>query len=277
MEITNLKNLSISNLILIILNDKNNDILRKYAEVELKHRIQNVGWYYEELLHFDDKVIKQRGLNVNDYLISPNVNMQQLMEAYFLYDWKADYESNYLLFSEKHLCNEANFAAPFFSKICSKEIKNLDKRIENIKSSNQKEILLTFKKALEDREERITKEKKQWFKEDPIEALGANEAFCQLDGDMGLCHEFMMNYSNEKMYRHLNSKLGRLKLMILDNLNDTLFDPDLVQNLCGLRFVTKDSSKLNLQKRRLLNQVNSGFEVDYNTEPMQKALTKIKK
>ena len=43
MEIKDLKNISISNLILIILNDKNNDILRRCGEVELRKRIKNVG------------------------------------------------------------------------------------------------------------------------------------------------------------------------------------------------------------------------------------------
>ena len=78
MEIKNLRKISISNLILIILNDKNDDVLRKCAEIELRKRIKNVGWKFDDLLHFDDKVIQKRGLDVNNYLISPNINMQQL-------------------------------------------------------------------------------------------------------------------------------------------------------------------------------------------------------
>ena len=128
MEIKNLKHISISNLILIILNDKNSDILRKCAEIELRKRIKNVGWEFNDLLHFDDKVIQKRGLDVNNYLISQNVDMQQLMETYFMYDWQINYDSNYLLFSEKHLCNDVDFGDSFFSKICAREIKNLDKR-----------------------------------------------------------------------------------------------------------------------------------------------------
>lgn len=50
MEIKDLRNVSISNLILIILNDKNSDIVRKCAEVELRKRIKNVGWKYDDLL-----------------------------------------------------------------------------------------------------------------------------------------------------------------------------------------------------------------------------------
>lgn len=44
MEIKDLKKISISNLILIILNDKNIDVLRKCAETELRERVKYVGW-----------------------------------------------------------------------------------------------------------------------------------------------------------------------------------------------------------------------------------------
>ena len=67
MEFENLKNISISNLILIILDNRNADMLRKYAEIELRKRIKNVGWEFDDLLHFDDKVIQKRGLDINNY------------------------------------------------------------------------------------------------------------------------------------------------------------------------------------------------------------------
>ncbi len=277
MEIKNLKNISISNLILIILNEKNSDIVRKCAEVELRKRIQNVGWEYDDLLHFDDKVIQQRGLDIENYLISPNVNMQQLMETYFMYAWQTDYYSNYLLFSEKHLCNEANFAAPFFSIVCNAEINNIKQRLEKEKNHSQKDLLLFFKHLLEEREKKVKQDKQKIFKDDPIELLCHNEAMYQLDGDIATCHEFLQNCSDEKMYKLLSSNLGMLKLGILGLLNDTLFDADLVQYLCGLNFVIKDSSKLNRQKRQLLREARSDYEVNYESEGMQKVLQRINK
>ena len=276
MEIKELKSISISNLILIILNNKNNDILRKCAEVELKRRIRNVGWEYDDLLHFDDKVIKERGLELDNYLISPNVNMQQLMETYFIFDKDADYDSNYLLFSEKHLCNEVDFAATFFRKICSIEIKNIDKRINGSDITLQKEALLFIKQMLLERQKKAKQTIREIKKNDPVELLCANEAMYQLDSSHALCHEFLYNISDEERYDILSSKLGMLKANILESLNDSLYDPDIIQYLCGLRFVRKDSSKLNRQKRQLLNQVRSGFEVDYQTETMKKVLQKTK-
>ena len=277
MEIRNYKSISISNLILIILNDKNTDIVRKCAEVELRKRIQNVGWEYDDLLHFDDKVIQQRGLNIENYLISPNVNMQQLIETYFMYSWQTDYYSNYLLFSEKHLCNEANFAAPFFSKLCNAEINNINRRLEKAKTQSQKDILILLKRSLEERAKKVRQEKQEIFKEHPIELLCYSDAMYQLDGDTNaLFYEAFQNYSDEKMHRLLSSKLGMLKLGILETLNFTLFDSDIVQYLYGLNFVRKNSSKLNRQKRKLLHEARSGYEVNYEIEGIKKVLQRNK-
>lgn len=280
MEIKELKRISISNLILVVLNDKNNDSLRKCAEIELKRRIRNVGWEYDDLLHFDDKVIKERGLDVDNYLISSNVNMQQLMETYFLYNHDTDYDSNYLLFSEKHLCNEADLFEPFFRKICAKEIKNIDKictkEIRNSDKEYYDTLMLAHQKLLF-RQQKAKQVIRDAYKFDPIEILCANEAMCQLDSGNQTCHEFLCNISDEEKYKLLSSKLGMMKVAILETLNDSLFDYDLMQYLAGLKFVLNDSAKLNKQKRQLLQQVRSGYAVDYESDSMQKALKKVKK
>lgn len=274
MKIENLKKVSISNLILIILNDKNKDILRKCAESELRKRIKNVNWEFDDLLHFDDKVIQKRGLDINNYLISPNINMQQLMETYFMYDWKTDYYSNNLLFSEKHLCNEVDFGDTFFTKVCTKEIINLNKRLQNSTSESQKEFLLSIKQILEERNKSCNKSKQEILKNNPIELLCCNEAMQHFDEVIG--YEFLQNYSNEEIYKLLSSKLGMLKIGTLEILNETLYDSDFFQNLYGLIFVKKDSSKLSFQKKLLLHQLENNFEVNYETNQIQKVLHKRK-
>ena len=275
MQIKNLKTLSISNLILIILNSENRDILRKYAEVELRKRIRNVGWKYDDLLHFDDKVIEERGLDVDNYLISPNVNMQQLMETYFLYSKDTNYDSNYLLFSEKHLCNEADFTAPFFRKICKREIENIDKRIKKQNLETEKQILLAIKYMLVERQQQTKREIELVSKDTFVDILTVNDAMYQLDGTFATFHEFLFNISDEEMYRLLKSKFGNIKLAFLENLNNNLFDSDLMQYLCGLKFILNDSSKLKKQKRQLKQQVRSGYEVNYQTDAIQKKLKRI--
>ena len=274
MEIINLKKVSISNLVLIILNDKNKDILRKCAESELRKRIKNVNCEFDDLLHFDDKVIQKRGLDINNYLISPNINMQQLMETYFMYDWKTDCYSNNLLFSEKHLCNELDFGDTFFTKVCTKEIINLTKRLQNSTSESQKEVLLSIKQILEERNKSLKQSKQELLKNEPIELLCCNEAMYHFGEVIG--YECLQNYSDEEMYKLLSSKLGILKAGALDILSETLYDLDFFQNLYGLRFVKKDSSKLSFQKSQLLHQLENNFEVNYETDQIQKVLHKIK-
>ena len=251
-------------------------MLRKYAEIELRKRVKNVGWEFDDLLHFDDKAIQKRGLDINNYLISSNINMQKLMEIYFTYDWQTNFASNYLLFSEKHLCNKEDFGDSFFTKVCTREIRNLDRRLQNSSSESEKENLLLIKQTLEERNKAFSQSKQEILKDDPIELLCHNEAMYQLDGDSWSCHEFLQNYSDEEMYKLLSSKIGMLKIGILEILNDTLYDPDLVQYLCGLKFVKKDSSKLSHQKKQILQQLRNNFEVNYETESIQKVLKRTK-
>ena len=277
MNIKNLKNISISNLILIILNDKNKDHLRKYAEIELRKRIKHVCCDLDDIMHFDDKIIQQRGLDINNYLISPNVNMQQLMETYFTYKCHTDKRTDNLLFSEKNLCNNLDFGNSFFSKVCNKEIKNLDKRLKSTSTYTQKENLLVFKKLLEERKDNLTQSKKELLHDDPTELLCHSDIMGQLETNTGGCCEFFQNCSDEETYKLLSTNTGMLKWMILSAINDTLLDPDAAQYLCGLHFVRKDSSKLSSQKRQLLSQARGGFEVDYETEQMRKVLQRIKK
>ncbi len=50
-----------------------------------------------------------------------------------------------------------------------------------------------------------------------------------------------------------------------------------MQDLYALHFIKKDSRKLNEQKRKLLNQVENGFIVDYQSDTIQKTLQRVKK
>lgn len=200
--------------------------------------------------------------------------MQKLMETYFMYNINASYKSNELLFSEKHLCNETDLRSQFFNKICTHEAQNLNTRLLTTDNSDEKEMLTLAKNALEDRQARVSKIKKD-FIEYPEDLLCFNEAMLQLAGSYGIEEYYNFNYncSDEEIYKLLTSKLGIIKLTLMEQFE--LFDFDLVQNIYGLHFVRKDSKKLNNQKRQLLQQVNSGFQVDYSVDNIQKVLRKI--
>lgn len=269
MEIKNLKNLSISNLILIIVNDKYSDILRKCAEVELRKRVKHLGIQFDDLVHFDDKVIQERGLDIDNYLLSPSVNLQQLMETYFKYCYRKQFEKNGLLFSEKHLCNDNDIGSPFFSNLCKKEIARLNKRIVGrtyIESHDD----LVARDVLQLRGKVIKQDNIEFLRDDPVELLFYNDALYQLDD--GITLEPYMNLSDEERYKYLSTHLGRIKLAVADVLSDTILDPDIIQYLYGLHFVLKDSRKLNYQKRLLMNQLRRGYEVDYGSEEIKKVL-----
>lgn len=274
MNIKNLENLSISNLILIILNDKNRDNLRKYAEVELRKRIKNVGWQFDDLLHLDDKVIQKRGLDINNYLISRDVNIKQLMETYFMYVQDKD---NSLLFSEKHLCNNKDYGDLFFTKVCTKEIENLNKRLECLTNESQKELLLSVKQILEKRNQEFESYKPKLTKDGPEALPCFNDAMWQIEGIVRPYREFLPNWSDEEKYKLLTSKLKSLKIRALENFNYFLYESDFLQYLYISNFVRKDSSRLSYQKSNILKQLKNHYEVNYDTEEVQKVLKKINK
>ena len=271
-KVEDLRKLPISHLILIILNDKYGSISREFAEIELKLRIKKLDIEFDDLLHFDDKVIKSRGLDIDNYLISKNVDMQKLMETYFKYDKDkgGEYYSEELLFSEKHLCNELDLGEPFFRKVCLREIKNINNRLDKIEDLSEKELLVNVKNTLERRNLKTNEAIKQVYdKEFLEEILTINEAFNQI-GDF--CYDFVPEMSNEELYKIRISKLKRIKYSLLEAIDDYIFDLDMVQNLCLLNFVRKDGNKLNYQKKKLLRQVRNGFEVNYNVDAIKNSL-----
>ena len=268
MEIKDLIKLPISHLILIIVDDKQNSFLRKFAEIELKNRIKNLGINFEDLIQMELKKIKERGIDINNYLFSSNPNVQQLMELYFSEVYKTKFEDSKILLSESHLCTDMNFMASFFDKICDIEIKNLSKRINFVNPN--KETLLLFKNALEGRKREINKEKKLLRGTDILEF---NFAFNYLEDISFLFIE--SDLSTEEIYNIQKSKIKFLKWFILISLSDKLFESDLLGDLYILKRVLEDSSKLGNQRKILLSQIKSGFIVDYETENMQKAKQRI--
>lgn len=261
----NYKKCSLSELILIIKNNQFTKEERKLAEIELKRRLKNWDCEIDELLDMEDSVIKKRGISIDNYLISPNVNMQMLMETFFGYTVGQEFYSDETLLSEKHLCNDKGMCEPFFRKVCEYEIKNIEKRLqsrnENIKEKETLELVRTTLKERLQIEREILKKYlrcKSVYKEsdgiyyDPLEPiLEANDALSYFM-DAGLpTFEIMGNH---------------------EFINDGIFDYDVVQDIMGMRFIKKDNSKLKEQRRQLLNQVKNGYHVNYESPIIKKVL-----
>ena len=268
MDIRKLKYLSISNLILIILNKDYSDTVRKCAEVELRNRVRHLDIEFDDLVHLDDKVISERGLDIDAYLLSPRVSLQQLIESYFKYCYHKKSNDNGLLFSEKHLCNDCDFGSPFFSKICDKEISRLDKVIGNgTYTDNHDEIVAREMLSIRNKTNQQTKI--ELLKDDPIELLFYNDAVDQLD-DATL--EPYYNLGDEEKYKYFKSNFGRFMIDFSVMLSDSILDNDLIQYLYGLHFVKKDAKKLRYQRKLLMDQIRRGYEVNYGSEEIKKIL-----
>lgn len=272
MEIRDLRKQTISGLSLIILNDKNSTIMRNCAEIELKRRIKNLGWKFDDLLHMDDKTIATRGLDINSYLIGPNPTIQQLMEIYFNYYYEKKSSESQLLFSERHICTDLTFLSPFFNNIRNIEITNLSKRIKKCDNEKEKEYLRTFKFALEQKKNEMNKVKEKYYQ--GIELLEFNEAL-QCLGQEDLL-EFGKNLTEEEIYKIGLSPLRMLKYDIMLSLNDSVFDADAIDTLYGLKKIIEDSRRLSTQKQKLHNEVLTKI-VDYRSEPMKKSYQKVRR
>lgn len=261
--VKNFNKLSLSNLILIILDDRNYSDIRDFAKAELRKRTRNLGIPLEELIHFDDMAIAKRGYDIDNYLISNNVNMQKLMEI-----WSKPREECPLLFSEKHLCSDMDLGTGFFTKLSKIEIKNLSRRLLELSDEHQKEVMLHAKKLLEERNKRF-EEEKMLTKKNFDELLGCNDAMLQLDNKFSPL-EPLGNISDDEMYKLISSGLGNFKLLVCDLMSDSILDTDIVQSLYGLKFIRKDSSKLKKQKRQLLQEAKNGSTVDYEKAGVMK-------
>lgn len=272
MEIRDLRKQTISGLSLIILNDKNSTIMRNCAEIELKRRIKNLGWKFDDLLHMDDKTIATRGLDINSYLIGPDPTIQQLMEIYFNYYYEKKSSESQLLFSERHICTDLTFLSPFFNNIRNIEITNLSKRIKKCDSEKEKEYLRTFKFALEQKKNEMNKVKEKYYQ--GIELLEFNEAL-QCLGQEDLL-EFGKNLTEEEIYKIGLSPLRMLKYDIMLSLNDSVFDADAIDTLYGLKKIIEDSRRLSAQKQKLHNEALTKI-VDYRSEPMKKSYQKVRR
>lgn len=235
-----MNNYTISNLVLIILDSKNNYYARMYAEKELKRRLKLIDSDYYKFMDEEEKRINKRGFNINNYLFSKNPTLQQLMELYFSYVYNNDANQNMLLFSERHLCNNKNFASLFFDEICDIQIDRIDDLIDFVVESNEKENLRLAKELLLKRKRNIDEKYKKTTRK--IDKLKYNEALLYL-----------------RDYKFIPLKS---------------IDKQEIQKLYGLGLTLKDSSRLKQQKQLLLNSVKL---VDYNTKIMNEAFTKILK
>lgn len=255
------KKLSISNLLLILLNENVNEITKQSVLIELQKRIKNIDVEIKDLMRMEKRIIDERGDDANSYLTGPNPSMQQLMELYFSYLYAPEQDKDYLLLSEFHLCNDMNLWFNFFDKICKYELVNLSKRINKVDSEIEREILIIVKDILSNRKQKIK-----------TEGWNDNKAlYLFWETNMELW------YNNP---RDEDSLLCIFEDSIAEGFGEIFLENDIINEILSrlymIKVIIKDSSKLNKQKRILLNQVKNGYEVNYLAKPIQQSLSRVR-
>ena len=242
-----MKNLTISNLILLILNEENTSILRNEALDELKKRAISYGLRYDDLIKIDEENIYKRGFVTKDYLFSRNVNIQQVMDSYF----DNFFSDNKLLLSEKELCNEYG---EFFDKVCEEEYSNIKKRLKNNNLSiREKQRLIKINELLDERSKLLR------CKLTPTDDmyLILNEMEYTFD-----CDELLKNKAINNVELMRRSLLG------------TYINNFVIRNLHISKIIRKESRKLKLQKKNIISQIKNGYQVDYFSPAINNAILK---
>lgn len=241
--------LSISYLIMLILDEENTSILRNNALTELKKRAYKYGLNYNDLIKIDEGNINLRGFDANNYLLSKNTGMQELMDSYFTNIYSGN---NRLLLSETNLCN--NFGE-FFDNVTLKEIKNINNRLKNNNLSiNERQRLLKVKDILRSRYN--TK----------------GNAFFSNDDIYILLNCLNFDFNSEENRTISNSDLHKRSMLA------KLIENEYFKYFHIFKIIKEDMKKLSYQKRNILNQVKHGYNVNYNSPEIDKViLKKIKK
>ncbi|MDD3392785.1 MAG: hypothetical protein PHE54_04525 [Bacilli bacterium] len=177
------------------------------------------------------------------------------------------------MFSETHLCNINYKLQPFFEKIVAQEIKNINKRdTSRLLEAIKNELIL-----------RLHSQKLNVFDDnDATDVI----SFDLLQSDEGQAfyeeidlfgEYFLMKHGikeedfSEKIFGTV-SPIMKAGLAVMLPINkyaqDTYLFPYLVMNIIAM----KDASKLRLQRKRLMQQAKSCFNVDYTEINVPKQL-----
>ena len=237
-----MKNLPISHLILIMIDENNEIDTRISAEIEFYRRMSKFDLNKTKFIDEEESKMQKRGINIENYLFKENVTMQDLIETYLTLD------HNLLTFSELHLCNRKDTLYPFFRKIISTEILNIDELIEELlaKSSNESEIeyLQSYQEILEKR----IKERQE--KTDTLSYL-ENYGITYIPNYQIICS---------------TSLLSLLKNEIVKMLRET----NVVQMPAIYKLILEDEKLLKGIKKKLMKEVKQGFEVNYDVDVLKR-------
>ena len=264
MELSKLKKVPLSYLSFLSLDQSQNSFFQTCAKEELRRRLQNTSIPVEQWLNAEEMVFNERGYQVERYLFGPHPSMQHYMEL-VLGDGPRT-------FSELHLCpfvQSGDDGNAFYRRILKSEVKNLDVRMFRSVSPKEVERLRLVRKEIKDL---ILQDRPFPFEDDKF-SLNSSLRYLR---DLGKPFSYGANLSIEQQYHLASSPFGKLESSIFERIDDSMCDQENVQKYVGMARVLSDSSKMNEQRRMLLEQVRAGFEVDYQAKAFQKVLNSKK-
>ena len=260
----NIKKYPISKLSFIILTDNYTQEEKQQAKQEIQRRFSTNGCDYDLFMEYEERAIKQRGEDINNYLIKDNPNSQLLIELYLKYVYnKESNEHGNLLFSEVLLCN-SNSEYSFFVKALKIELENIRYRLKKGKYNEEDiEKMNLIYQILEKRSER--KNPNVWYETSITDCV------------MDIVDESSSLYT-EKRKQKLEEKLTKLKegskLAYIELLPYSLLESEILDNLNMQHIANKEFAKLRDQRVSIANSLCKHNVIDYSFINKKKLIKK---
>ena len=250
----NIKKYPISKLSFIILTDNYTEEEKQKAKEEIQRRFSNNGCNYDLFMEYEERAIRQRGQDINNYLIKDNPNSQLLIELYLKYVYNKEfYEHGNLLFSEILLCN-SNSEYSFFTKALKVELENIRYRIKKgkYKEEDLEKIKLIYQ-ILDKRSER--KNPNIWYETSITDCVTDI-----VDEESSLYNDKRRN-KIEKILKKLKegSKLAYIELIPY-----SLLENEIIDNLYMQHIANKELVKLKEQRISIASSLCNHNVIDYS-------------
>lgn len=260
----NIKKYPISKLSFIILTDNYTEEEKQKAKEEIQRRFTTNGCNYDLFMEYEERAIKQRGQDINDYLIKDNPNGQLLIELYLKYVYNKEfYEHGNLLFSEILLCN-SNSEYSFFTKALKVELENIRYRLKKGKYEDKDldKINLIYH-ILDKRSER--KNPNVWYETSITDCV------------MDIVDEPSSLYTDKikQKVEEISIKIKEgSKLAVIKSLPYSLLENEIIDNLNMKHIANKEYVKLREQRISIANSLCSHNVIDYSFISKKKLIKK---
>ena len=257
---------SLSKLAFIVVSDVYSDKEKNMANAEIKRRFSNSGCSREAFMETEEVVFAKRGDILSNYLFGNKPTGQLFMQLFLEKVWQLrNSEHGNLAFSEVLLCNNATINS-FCTKALGIELKNLERRLANFQGEEKelnelKNIYAAIKERLVHSKARYNSSWSYNSYTDVVDDIVfAPSAAINME-------EFDLKYGqriNEAVAEIEQGKKLAVFKMVWPLLIEGLASTELVDTLSKYRIVNSDLSRLEMQKRAIIESLKNGSDVDYS-------------